>query len=357
MMTGRFVEDVSSTMLPDLTGAPRTDPLTIYRFRDGMYAADLLTAAIAHLDFFSWLAEHPSDKAAICARFGTYDRPTDVMLTLFAAMEYVQSKDGVFHLTSVAREHLVKSSPWFIGPYFAALKERPVCRGFVDVLRTDRVGNWAGLADHRDWHESMNDAAFAASFTAAMDCRGRFLGQALARSLDLADSAHVLDIAGGSGIYACTLVAAQPHLRATVLERAPVDRVAARSIAERGFGDRVDVVAADMFTDAWPSDADVHLLSNVLHDWAERDVGRLLERSFTALPPGGRLIVHDAFVNREKNGSLPVAQYSALLMHSTQGKCHSIGEYESMLQSSGFVDVEYVPTAVDRGRMIARKPR
>jgi len=354
-MAGRFVEDAPSTMLSDLTGAPRTDPLTIYRFRDGMYAADLLTAAIARLDFFSWLADHPSDKAAICAHFGTYDRPTDVMLTLFAAMQFVEAKNGVFHLTPVAREHLVKSSPWFIGAYFAALQDRPVCRGFVDVLRTDRVANWAGLDGHEDWHESMNDPAFAATFTAAMDCRGRYLGQALARSVDLSRHQRVLDVAGGSGVYACALVAAQPQLRATVLEREPVDRVAARSIAERGFADRVDVVAADMFADAWPSGADVHLLSNVLHDWGERDVRRLLERSFAALADGGRLIIHDAFVNREKNGPLPVAQYSALLMHSTQGKCHSIGEYETLLESIGFDGIEYAPTVADRGRMVARK--
>jgi hypothetical protein len=355
-MAGRFVEDAPSTMLSDLTGAPGTDPLTIYRFRDGMYAADLLTAAIARLDFFSWLADHPADKAAICAHFGTYDRPTDVMLTLFTAMQYIEARDGAFHVTAVAREHLVKRSPWFIGPYYAALKDRPVCRGFVEVLRTDRVANWAGLDGHKDWHESMDDADFAAAFTAAMDCRGRYLGQALARSIDLSQHEHVLDIAGGSGIYACALVAAQPHLRATVLERQPVDGVAARSIAERGYATRVDVTQADMFTNAWPAGPDVHLLSNVLHDWAERDVRRLLERSYAALPAGGRLIIHDAFVDREKDGPLPVAQYSALLMHSTQGKCHSIGEYEALLEVVGFDAVEYAPTVADRGRMVARKP-
>jgi acetylserotonin N-methyltransferase len=333
-----------------------TDPRPIWRYRDGMYAADLLTAAIAWLDFFSWLAEHPSDKLSICAQFGTHERPTDVMLTLFTAMGLVARRRGVFHATELAREHLVRTSPFFIGPYFAALRDRPVCRDFVEVLRTDRVARWAGVEGADDWHEAMNGADFATRFTAAMDCRGVLLGRALARSLDLRGRRRLLDIAGGSGIYACELAFANPHLDACVLEKAPVDAVAATAIAARGCATRVSVVEGDMFETGWPDDADVHLFSNVLHDWPETVVRDLLRRSFVALRPGGMVVVHDAFISTEKDGPLPVAEYSALLMHSTQGKCHSIGEYASMLTDAGFVEAEYAETVADRGRMTARKP-
>src|SRR5712672_3032494 len=106
----------------DLALAPQTDPLSIYRQRDGVYATDLLTAALVWLDLFSYLAEHPCDKAAICAYFGVHERPTDVMLTLFVAMGFLERRGDTFHATTLAREHLVQSSPWFIGPYYAALK-------------------------------------------------------------------------------------------------------------------------------------------------------------------------------------------------------------------------------------------
>jgi len=340
----------------DLALAPQTDPISIYRQRDGVYATDLLTAALVWLDFFSHVADQPSDKAALCAHFGTHDRPTDVMLTLFVAMGLLQCRDGVFSVTPLAREHLVKSSPWFIGPYYAALKDRPVCKDFVEVLRSDRVANWAGLTNQPDWHEAMEEEAFARQFTAAMDCRGVYLGQGLASSVDLSRYGHVLDIGGGSGIYSCALLAAHPHLRATVLEKAPVHLVAAKAIAERGYSARVTVVAADMLHDRWPDEADVHLLSNVLHDWGEPVVRELLVRSFAALSAGGVLIIHDAFIDADKTGPLPVAAYSALLMHSTQGKCYSIREYESYLEAAGFAAIAYAPTRADRGRMLAHKP-
>jgi len=89
----------------DLTQPPKTDPLEIYRYRDGLYAVDLLTAAVVHLDFFTWLANNPATQSDICAHFGTAERPTDVMLTLFTANGFITLRDGMFHVTETGREH------------------------------------------------------------------------------------------------------------------------------------------------------------------------------------------------------------------------------------------------------------
>ena len=203
----------------DLTASPSTDPIELYRLRDGFYATDLLGAALVYLDLFSWLEQHPSDLAGICREHQLVARPADVMMTLFTALGLVENRAGQFHLTALAQEHLATSSPWFLGPYYAALKNRPVCKDYVNVLHTGRPANWGSFQDNKDWAKAMEDDAFAAQFTAAMDCRGSYLGPAVARVLDLSEHGHLLDVAGGSGVYACAIVARHPHLRATVLEK------------------------------------------------------------------------------------------------------------------------------------------
>lgn len=339
----------------DFLTQPRIDPTSIYRQRDGLYMVDVLTAAISHLDFFTWLAERPGGRAAICTGLELKERPTDVMLTLFTAMGLIEAKDGIFQLTAMAREHLVKSSPWFIGPYFDSMKERPVCRDILEVLRTGKPANWASLKHEKDWARAMEEDDFANRFTAAMDCRGALLGPAMASRLDCAIHRHVLDIAGGSGVYACALVARHPHLRATVLEKTPVDGITRRHLAARGFADRVNVIVGDMFTEPLASGFDMHLFSNVLHDWDGPRVKELLAKSFAALPKGGMIVVHDAHINAEKTGPLPVAAYSALLMTITEGKCYSQREIEEFLTQAGFGEVNYFPTIADRSVMTARK--
>ena len=334
---------------------PETDPTSIYRHRDGLYAVDMLTAAICHLDLFSRLAEQPADLPSLCLALDVRERPADVLLTLLTAMGLLHNKSGVFSLTKMAREHLIKSSPWFIGPYFASVKERPVCRDILAVLRTGQPSNFASLRDEKQWAKAMEDDAFANSFTAAMDCRGVFLGPALAAKLDCSRHRRLLDIAGGSGVYSCAIVARHPHLRAAVLEKSPVDRLTRRSLEARGFADRVEVVVGDMFAAALPTGFDLHLFSNVLHDWDEAGVRRLLAKSAAALPAGGMIIIHDAMVNADKTGPLPVAAYSALLMTITEGKCYSEKELADYLAEVGFGEVACSPTAADRSVLTARK--
>ncbi len=285
---------------------------------------------------------------------GTQPRPTDVMLTLFVAMDLLRREGDIYRVTPMAAEHLVASSPLSLGPYYASFKMRPIVQDFVSVLKNGHPRNWAG-ASQGEWVDAMKKPEFARQFTAAMDCRGLYLARGVARAVAFEPHRRLLDVAGGSGVYACCLVEEHPHLRATVLERPPVDEVARTAIAERGFSDRVSVHAADMLSEPFPDGYDVHLFSNVLHDWDVPRVTQLLAASAAALPSGGIVIVHDAHLNDTKTGPLPVAAYSCLLMHSTEGRCYGSGEMRELLQQNGFKNVECLQTLGDRSVIVAAK--
>ena len=333
---------------------PVSDPLPLYRYRDGISAVDLLAAAIAHLDFFTWLGGNPATPSAVCAHFGLHPRPVDVMLTLFTAQGLITQSGGVYHLTLRAREHLVATSIYNLAPYYASMKDRQPTLDMLTVLKTGKPANW-GSYDPQAWAKAMERPDFAAHFTAAMDCRGVLLGPALAKGLNLEDHKSVLDLAGGSGIYSCALVARHAHISATVLEKSPVDGIATAAIAKQGCSERVNVITGDIFAPEIPKGYDVHLWSNVLHDWDEPAVRELLVKSAAALPRNGLVVVHDAFINVEKTGPLHIAEYSALLMNITEGKCYSIAEMRRYLFDAGFEAEDHKPTAVGRSFIVARK--
>lgn len=310
----------------------------------------------------------------MCAGLGLARRPADVMLTLLAALGLVAADDGVYRVTDAARQYLVASSPLDLGPYFASLKDRTVCQAILEVLRTGRPFAWADRQADRAWarhgargvrprlHRGHGQPRRAPGASPGRGA-GRRAGQQAAwditgreATLDIAGQQAALDIAGGSGIYACAVASRHPHLRAAVLEKPPVDQVARRWIAQRGMADRVDVVAGDMFRDPLPPGFDIHLYSNVVHDWDEPEVRTLLGRSFAALPAEGLVVIHDAHINEDKAGPLAVAEYSVLLMLTTEGKCYSVGEVRGMLHDAGFADVQWVPTAAYRSVVVARKP-
>jgi hypothetical protein len=345
--------------MDDLTRRPKTDPIEIFRQRDGIYAPELVAAAVLGLDFFSHLAElpanSPADAQTICSSLGLAARPVDVMLTLFCAMGYLEKKPGAFHLTDIAREFLVRDSPWFTAPYFNQFVDRPIYQALLETLRTDKPA-WSGAQARKPWAEAMEDDVFAEQFTGTMDSRGRYVGPVLAAQLNLKSRKRLLDIAGGSGIYACCIAAAHPHLQATVFEKPPVDRVTRKSIAKRGFTERVDVAAGDMFRDPLPAGYDVHLWSNALHDWDAPTVKLLLEKSFAALSPGGLVVVHDRHLNREKTGPVRIAAHSVFLMAGTEGRYYSISEIEDFLSATGFTGMDYRDVILDYSIITARKP-
>lgn len=339
---------------------PASDPTGILRYRDGIYAVDLLTAAITEFRFFDHLKAHPGTLTDLCRHFGWDERPADVLLTLCLCHGLVdRDVEGVFTAGVKALEHLCGDSPWDLSPYYASLRNRPVVEDFVRVLKSGRPAHWRGLNEaDDDWHGAMLKEEFANTFTGAMDCRGVYLGRKLVETVaDLLPSGgKLLDVGGGSGVYACAFAAGIPDLRAVVLEQAPVDGIARSRISERGLSDRVDVATGDMFDDPWPTDCQVHLFSNVMHDWGAPEISRLLKHSREAIGKGGLILVHEAFLDADKRGPLPVAEYSCILVHATQGRCYSVAEMRRFLEEAGFNYLEHRNTGGDRSVVIATVP-
>jgi hypothetical protein len=315
-------------ILHDLQAKPQTKPEDLIRLRDSIYAADLLITAIVHFDFFTWLKDNPSDCGIIARTFSIAERPTDVMLTYFTALGLVKKENQLFYTTTYANEHLTKNSPWSLIPYFTTQTERPIVKKMLEVLRTDQAASWGGKENEMDWEKAMQRNDFADMFTAGMDSRGAYFAPGLADSFNFSAYTSILDIAGASGIYAACIESRHPTVKAALLERHPVDQIARSGLKNRGLENTIQVITADMFRDDLPAGYDIHLYSHAFHDWDQESNRILVKKSFQSLASGGIIMIHDAHLNKEKDGPLSVAEYSVLLMFSTPGKCYSVGELE-----------------------------
>ncbi|HEV3138391.1 MAG TPA: methyltransferase, partial [Pirellulales bacterium] len=123
--------------------------------------------------------------------------------------------------------------------------------------------------------------------------------------------------------------------------------------AQYDVSDRLELCAGDMFVDPVPAGADVMLLSNVLHDWDVGQCQALLARCAAALPAGGRLLIHDIYLNDALDGPLPIALYSAALFTFTQGRAYSAGEYREWLEEAGLSSEPLIPTLIHCGLLPA----
>lgn len=348
--------------MPEPLKPPVTDPTPIFEAFRGSYGTELLTAAVAHFKLFGKLAERPLRADDLAKELGLSPRPAVVLLTALKAMGLlVAGPDGRLELTALAREHLVPGDEFDIGAYIGLAAESPGVLAMVERLRTNRppgtAENEEGMAYmYRDGVRSaMDQEASARHLTLALAGRAKNVAPMLAERVPLAGSRLLVDVGGGSGMYAVAYLRRFPALRAIVWDRAEVLKVA-REVAEQyEVSDRLMCLPGDMFVDPLPEGADCILLSNVLHDWDVPECRKLVARCAAALPSGGRLLIHDVFLNDAHDGPLAVALYSAALFSITEGRAYSAAEYREWLLAAGLQPQRIVPTLIHCGALEGRK--
>jgi predicted O-methyltransferase YrrM len=341
---------------------PRLDPTPIFEAFRGSYGTELLTAAVAEFQVFEILATGPQSFEDLRRQLNIEQRPAVVLLTVLRAMGLVRNDEtGKLGLTDLSREHLVAGSDFFVGDYIGLAASSPGVREMIERLRTNRP---AGAADDEDgaafiYREGLDSAMEAEQtarfFTLALAGRAKNVAPVLAERVSMAGVNRLLDVGGGTGIYSIALLRKNPDLRAVVLDRPEVLKVAGEMADEYGVADRVELHAADMFTDPMPSDCEAILISNVLHDWDVPQCRQLIQRCAGVLPAGGALLIHDVFLHDALDGPLPLALYSAALFTLTEGRAYSAAEYRSWLTDAELTAGEIVPTLIHCGVMTARK--
>lgn len=340
---------------------PSQDATPIFELFRGAYATELLTAAVAHFRLFELVGDATIPAAALQEKLQLARRPFVVLTTALKAMQLLKEDGGQFSLTPVARDHLLSGKPHFVGDYVGLASESSGVQEMVERLRTNRPAHAAqddqGAAFiYRDGLESaMEQEASARRLTLALAGRAQNVAPHLARVADLANAKLLLDLGGGTGIYSIVLVQKYPNLRAIVLDRPEVLKIAAEFAAAHGVTDRLELIPGDMFASDLPPSCDAVLLSNILHDWDEPQCAQLVQRSAAALSPGGQLMIHDVFLNDALDGPLSIALYSAALFTLTEGRAYSAAENRAWLTAAGLTPAAVRPTHIHCGLLAGRK--
>jgi SAM-dependent methyltransferase len=296
----------------------------------------LLTAF--ELGLFTVLNDEARTSEETAAALGTDARATDRLMNALVALGLLDKQEGRYRNTALAESHLVKGRPDYMGGLCHTNHLWDTWSRLSDVVRT---GHPVGLAETNDRGDD-----WLRPFIAAMHARGRQSAAEVVRLLDLEGVARVLDVGGGSGVYAMAFARAGRGISAVVFDLPNVIPLTRMYVAQEGLAAEVTTAVGGYLSAPLGDGFDLVFMSAVIHSNAADDNQLLFTKAAQALNPEGRLVVQDFLMTEERDGPLMPALFALnMLVGTPEGDTYTESEVREWMAKAGFADIHRTDTS------------
>jgi hypothetical protein len=310
----------------------------------GGYRASQALVSGIELGVFDALVGGPLTPDALAQRLGLPLSSLRRLLIFLCARGLLEKRGEAYANAPAADIYLVSNRPASLAGGVRAHKDLYTLYAYLsDAIREDSNRRRQAFPDRDQdtFAARYRDPTFLRSYHATMAWDTTPMATALCRVFDFGAARCLLDVGGGSGALAATVLQAFPHLRGITFDLPAVAPLAQESIAAAGLAGRLAVASGDMFNDEFPSGADVITLSWIVHDWDDTRALGLLRRCHAALEAGGAVLLLEALLDDDGTGPLGPAELSLTMLVATQGgRERSAAEYRALLREAGFTRSE-----------------
>jgi len=180
---------------------------------------------------------------------------------------------------------------------------------------------------------------------------------AVLEKYDFSSVKKLMDVGSGGAGLAITITNAHPQIKATAIDLPQVAPIARKIVSEQGMNDRIDVVAANVVTDALPRGHDVAVLRGLLQVLSSEDARLAVKNIGAALNQDGKIFIIGQILDDSRTSPAEAVGFNLAFINSYDaGESYTEAEHREWLSEAGFVDVERADFLLDgSGLMTARK--
>lgn len=311
---------------------------TFDEFRDAIsgYRLPRVLLAALEVDLFTVIGDRAWTLTTLAKKLKLSERGLNILCRNLASAGVLHKRGCVYRNSRLGATALNANHPAYRGDYLNLIRNH-----WADWIRLVESVR-SGLPLEHDVPDSQDHRR---QFTWAMHHRTLEIAPAITAQLHLGQAQTLLDLGGGPGTYALAFLTKNPRLRATVCDREPALEVAKEIASTHKAGRRLSYIPLDFSKESIPGTYDVIWYSNVLHLYSPKENQAIFRRARTALNPGGRLIIQDAFLH-DHEGLYPSESSLfavSMLLFTEQGNTYTASETAKWLKQAGFVGIKPVP--------------
>ncbi|XP_053912682.1 probable bifunctional dTTP/UTP pyrophosphatase/methyltransferase protein isoform X3 [Cuculus canorus] len=315
-------------------------PSKILELMDGFRASKALFVA-SKLKIFDHLKDKGPLKAVnIANEIGTSVCGTERLLDACAALGLLEKTTQGYSNTDSANTYLTSDGEYSLYGYIIHSNDHlwPLFTNLESAVKEGSRQNHRAFGKKADdlFKDYYHSQEVTQRFMAAMHSIAHLTAKDVATAFDLSQFKSACDLGGCTGALAHELVRIYPNLKVTVFD---LPEVIANTSYFQPSGQHtapVTFVSGDFFKDSLP-EADLYILSRVLHDWPDEKIHLLLSKISALCKPGSALLVAEIVLDEQKTHP-PRAVLQSLSM--TEGKQRSGSEYKQLLEKYGFTNVQ-----------------
>jgi SAM-dependent methyltransferase len=211
--------------------------------------------------------------------------------------------------------------------------------GVADHVRTGRKVDPA--APGGVWEDLSNHPQNAVRFSRAMSfVTSRVLTALTAAGYRPPACQRIVDVGGNRGTLLAWLLKTVPEATGVLFDLPASLAAAPDYLAVQGVADRTELVAGSFLSEV-PA-GDLHVLSNVLHNWDDENVRLLAGNCARSVPPGGWLIIIEPVL---PSGPEPALGHlmDILMMTMSGGRERTREEHQALIEPAGYAFTRDAP--------------
>jgi cyclopropane fatty-acyl-phospholipid synthase-like methyltransferase len=262
-------------------------------------------------------------------------------------------QDGCFTNTPEAQSFLVKGSSSYMGDTYLFHSNR-----WSRNLKTAESLRTGIPQAHWDFSGSSPENIEAS--LRRINVRTIKLAKELLERYDFSSTKSLVDVGGGGGALAITMVKACPTLRATIIDLRQVTPITQKIVAVEGLADRITIIASDVAHNPVHGSYEAAVLVALLHVLSKEDAQRVVQNLSGAVLPGGSVYLIDMILDDSRISPPEAIGFNLTAINAFEdGSAYTESEGRSWLRAAGFVDIQRSAHSMrdGHGLMTARKGR